>query len=199
MRRGKYATAFVFDAPISKYGSADFASSTDWTPAAGDVKVSKDGGNVANITTLPTAIGGTGSKLWHWSLSATEMTAKVITIQVSNGTTVTDQAFDVFTYGNASASIIDSNGIEKNTARSNFAFIMADVTTGLPMSGLTVAATRRIDAGSFAACTNSVTEIANGWYTIDLSASDLNGDVIALRFTATGAADAATTILTRQA
>ena len=105
MRVAKYGAAFSFEVPMIKAGSTDFAATGDWTPAAGDVKVSKDGGAVANITTLPTAVTGTGSVLWTFALSATEMEAARITIQVVDSATkaVEDTAFDVFSYGNASA------------------------------------------------------------------------------------------------
>jgi hypothetical protein len=98
----KYGVAFSFEAPIPKVDDTDFAATGDWTPATGDVKVSKDGGNVANIATLPVAVGGAGSVLWTWALSATEMQAARITIQVVDAA-VENQAFVVQTYGNASA------------------------------------------------------------------------------------------------
>jgi hypothetical protein len=88
--------------------------------------------------------------------------------------------------------------ITKNTALANFPFLMVlasdDITPG---TSLTVTATRSIDGGAFAACANSVTEIANGWYKISLAASDLNGDTIALRFTASTANDRNITIVTQ--
>ncbi len=87
--------------------------------------------------------------------------------------------------------------VKKNTALSNFPFIMSSSTNGAPLAGLTVTATRRIDNGSFGACANAVTEIANGWYTINLAAADLNGVTIALRFAATGAFDRDITIVTQ--
>jgi len=65
-----------------------------------------------------------------------------------------------------------------------------------PETGLTITATRSIDGGAFAAAANAATEVANGIYTINLAASDLNGTVITLRFTATGAADRFITIKT---
>jgi hypothetical protein len=102
MYLAKYGAAFSFTAPIPKINDTDFAASGDWTPATGDVKVSKDGGNVANITTLPAAVGGTGSVLWRWALSATEMQAAEVVIQVADAA-VENQAFAIQTYGNASA------------------------------------------------------------------------------------------------
>lgn len=78
--------------------------------------------------------------------------------------------------------------VTKNVAFNAFPFLMldsADHITG--KTGLTVTATRMIDGGSFAACTNGVTESVNGLYKIDLSAADLNGNVIVLKFAAAGA------------
>jgi hypothetical protein len=63
-------------------------------------------------------------------------------------------------------------------------------------TGLTVTATRSIDGASFAACANSVSEVANGIYKINLANTDLNGDTIVLRFTASGADDRLITIVT---
>ena len=74
-----------------------------------------------------------------------------------------------------------------NTAISNFAFVMN--VGGTPTTGLTVSGTRSIDGGAFAALANSITEIANGFYKVNLAAADLNGTVIALRFSAPGADD----------
>jgi len=88
-----YGAAYSFSAPIIKAGSTDYALTADWTPAAGDVKVIKDGGAAANITTLPTFISGTATLTW--SLSATECEATEIVIQVIDSATkaVQDQFF----------------------------------------------------------------------------------------------------------
>ena len=82
MIQARYGVAFTFNAPIPKVGVTALAATADWTPAAGDVKVSKDQGSVVNTTTLPTAVAGTGSVLWKWTLTAAEMQAKEIAIQV---------------------------------------------------------------------------------------------------------------------
>lgn len=84
----------------------------------------------------------------------------------------------------------------KNVGVSNFPFFMKN-SSGAGVTGLTVTATRRIDSGSFASCANSVTEIANGWYTINLAGSDLNGTTIGFRFTGSGAIDTEFTVLTQ--
>lgn len=93
--------------------------------------------------------------------------------------------------------LIDGIQPKKNTALSNFQFLMSDSTNHEPDTGLTVTAERSIDGAAFAACANSVTELANGVYTIDLAASDLNGDVVTFKFTATGADQTTITVLTQ--
>ena len=88
--------------------------------------------------------------------------------------------------------------ITKNTALSNFEFLMVDSTDHVTgKTGLTITATRSIDGAAFAACANSATEVANGIYKINLAAADLNGDCITLKFTASGADARFITILTQ--
>lgn len=88
-----WGTATTFRAPIVKAGSTDYALTADWTPAAGDVQVSKDGGAFANITTLPTFISGAAAL--NWTLSAAETEATEVVIQVIDSATkaVQDQFF----------------------------------------------------------------------------------------------------------
>lgn len=88
------------------------------------------------------------------------------------------------------------DGIQKNTALTDFEFVMTDSTDHDPATGLTVTATRSIDGAAFASCANSVSEVSNGVYKIDLAAADLNGDVVTLRFTATNCDDTLVTIKT---
>ena len=81
-------------------------------------------------------------------------------------------------------------GVKKNTVLSNFKFLMIDSADDVSgKTGLSVTATRSIDDGIFEACTNSVVEISAGAYRINLSAADLNGDTVMLRFSASGAND----------
>jgi hypothetical protein len=75
-----YGAAYTFRAPIVKAGSTDYALTANWTPATGDVKISKDGGAFADIATPPSFIGS--SAALNWSLSATECEATEIVIQV---------------------------------------------------------------------------------------------------------------------
>lgn len=87
----------------------------------------------------------------------------------------------------------------KNVALANFPFPMvlsSDHVTGA--TGLTVVCQRAIDGGAFANCANTpATEMANGWYKISLDASDMNGDTIALKFTAATADSRSITITTQ--
>ena len=86
--------------------------------------------------------------------------------------------------------------VKKNAVLNAFAFPMFN-TAGAPTTGLTVTAQRSIDGAAFGACANSVTETSNGWYQINLAAMDLNGTVIALRFSASGAQDTDYTLVTQ--
>jgi hypothetical protein len=90
-----------------------------------------------------------------------------------------------------------TTGIKTNTALTNFEFVLFDETDHItPITGMTVTAQRSINGGAFGACANSVSELSNGVYIIDLDASDLNGKVITLRFTATGADPQLVTLVT---
>ena len=88
-----WGTAYTFRAPIVKAGSTDYALTADWTPAAGDVKVSKDGGAFANITTLPTFIASAAALNWTLSAAETEATEIVIQIIDASPKAVQDQFF----------------------------------------------------------------------------------------------------------
>lgn len=85
-------------------------------------------------------------------------------------------------------SLLSAPGIQKNAPFNNFAFLMVLATDGrTPATGLSVSGQRSIDGGLFANLANGVTEIGNGWYKVNLAATDVNGEFIALKFTATGA------------
>lgn len=101
----KYGAARHIYIPIVKRAVVDHAVSADWTPAAGDVKISKDGGAAANVTNLPSAIAMGNSAVWDFSLTATEMEAAQIMVTVADSATkaVEDTGFIVETYGHASA------------------------------------------------------------------------------------------------
>lgn len=103
----KYGVQTVFTFPMVKRGVVDLAATADWTPATGDTKISKDGGTVANTTNNPAAVAGTGSVSWSLTVTATELTAAVVDIQIVDSATkaVEDQFIKIFTYGHASAKL----------------------------------------------------------------------------------------------
>lgn len=86
---------------------------------------------------------------------------------------------------------------KRNTGFNNFMFPMFDSTTKQPKPGLTVLAARAIDGSSYSPCSNSVVELSDGTYRINLSADDLNGDKIMFRFYATDADDQMVEIITQ--
>jgi hypothetical protein len=77
-------------------------------------------------------------------------------------------------------------GIKKNTEQANFEFLMvlaSDHST--PAPGKTITAERSIDGAAFAACSNAASEVGSGAYKITFSASELNGEMIMFKFSAT--------------
>lgn len=91
--------------PMIKRAVVDYAVGADWSPAAGDVKVSKDGGAAANIGTLPVAVAMGNTAMWRFVFSDAELQCKTLSVTVADSATkaVEDQMFDVETYGHASA------------------------------------------------------------------------------------------------
>ncbi|MHC1623453.1 MAG: hypothetical protein ACXQTR_02540 [Candidatus Methanospirareceae archaeon] len=79
------------------------------------------------------------------------------------------------------------SGIPKNVALPNFAFLMTDASDNAPKEGLTVTVQLSKDGGAFENSTNSVTELENGLYKIDLTQEEMNADIIIFKATATGA------------
>jgi hypothetical protein len=80
--------------------------------------------------------------------------------------------------------------VPKNTALNGFPFyavLASDHVTPATGKTNTFTCTRSIDGGAFASTANGSTETANGWYKINLAASDLNGNNIAFLFTVAGA------------
>ncbi len=75
-------------------------------------------------------------------------------------------------------------GVSKNVALSNFSFLMVLSSDHItPAAGKTITAEISKDGGAFATCTNSVVELSNGFYKIDLTEAEMDADLIALKFT----------------
>lgn len=109
MRWIKYGTQSDIRFTMVKRGVVDLAASADWTPAAADSAISKDGGNLADTTnTVAVVASGTATRSgidWKLTITATEAQAAEINIQIVDAATkaVEDQFLTVYTYGNASA------------------------------------------------------------------------------------------------
>lgn len=92
----------------------------------------------------------------------------------------------------------DQIAIKKGVAFPNFSFIMLGSTSQTPIEMLTVYGFISKDGGAFAALTNSVAEISDGWYKVDLTAGETDCNVFALNFTALGADPQCATIPTQE-
>lgn len=191
------------------------ASPTNITAASGVALASGQKVDVDTIKTNPVVNAGTVTFPTGATLASTTniTSATGITVATNNdktgytASTVSDKTGYSLTQtfpANFSALSIDSGGnvattsnVKKNSARTGFMFVMTDSTTHAPKTGLIVASTRSIDGGAFASTTNSPTEVATGTYSLDLSAADVNGNHIMLRFTSTGADDLNIEIVTQ--
>lgn len=135
----KYGTGSGADVylPIIKRGVVDFAVSGDWSPAAGDVKVSKDGGSAANIGTLPTAVTMGNGAMWKFVFSDSELQCKVLAVTVVDSTTkaVEDQMFLVETFGHASAMYPPDFGDATRLGLAALPNASAGANAGLPVVG----------------------------------------------------------------
>ena len=102
----KYGEAAIIDGiPLTTVGAIDYKTTP--TLAEGDVKISKDGGALANLTTLP-AETPAGSGLVRISLSIAELTCARVAIRFIDQTSPKqweDQIVDVETVGHASATL----------------------------------------------------------------------------------------------
>jgi len=76
----------------------------------------------------------------------------------------------------------------KKNAQRTLVFVMIDsADTRLVKTGLTVTAQVSKDGASFNSSSNSVAEIANGFYALTLTATEMNADAVAVKLTASGA------------
>jgi len=104
----RFGTAYDLYFTMIDAATLRLAVTGDWTPATGDTKISKDGGNVANTTNNPAVVGGSGSVLWKLTLTLTEMQATDVLIQIVDSATIAveDNVFLITT--------IQSGAIEAN-------------------------------------------------------------------------------------
>lgn len=188
---------------------------TTGAPKTGDAAnqvyyITKDWGSVTAISAnagVPTEMDATNAKGWYKiAVSQTETNADALLFSGKSSTAnisvvgalifTTPPLFTTLSI-NATGLVAVTSNVKKNQALAKFMFVMTDASTHNPKTGLTVTATRSIDGAAFASCANSVTELSFGVYSIDLAATDVNGNVIMLRFTATAADDLPFLILTQ--
>lgn len=86
-------------------------------------------------------------------------------------------------------------GFAKNVAFPNFMFTMVDA-DGIVMTGLTVAGTTSLDGVAFVGCANAVSEVGSGYYKINFTQAEMNGDIISFIFTGTAAQQRNITLVT---
>lgn len=95
----------------------------------------------------------------------------------------------------SSGRVLIQSGVQKGAALNKFQFTMVD-TSGTLLTGLSVSGYVSKDGAAYSSLTDTVTEVANGTYEVDISSTEMNANNVALRFTATGAADRNVTIRT---
>lgn len=169
---------------------------TGLTIANTDIKLHK-----AGATTLANKNSGGGTHIsngnYYAVLDATDtdtLGSLVIVVQVSGALAVRHEA--VVLPANVYDSLIGNtdylsikSGLKKGVALTKFQFEMTDSTNDNPATGLTVSGFVSKDGGSYSSLTDSVTEVANGMYEVDVSSTEMNANNVSLRFTATGAND----------
>lgn len=171
--------------------------------AVGAVNTNVSGTNTA-VAGANTAIGGVNTNVSGTNTVVGAVNTTVNTINTNVDAAVSSRAaaataLSTVQWTNTRAGYLDNlNGlrIKKNTALAGFAFLMvlsADHIT--PATGLTVVVQRSIDGAAFGNATNTpATEVSDGVYKIDLSAADLNGNVVTLKMTS-GTADQRTIVI----
>lgn len=97
----KYGESATVDLVLYDPNTLGFQNTITW--ASGDVKIIKDGVDGGNSTNTPTLV--TGRNVWRLTLTATEMQAKTVSIEMTNSAIV-DDVCTIQTFGHASASIV---------------------------------------------------------------------------------------------
>ncbi len=87
--------------------------------------------------------------------------------------------------------------VKKNSTLPGFAFLMTDTASHAPMTGLSVTGQYSLTGGAFNAMASVASEIASGWYKVDLAAGELNAPICSFRLTGAGADDRCITFVTQ--
>lgn len=168
------------NAPVTITGSGDALTITSSGGNGTALKVTGQGTGSGIIAT--SGSGATGNGITALAASTNGTGLQATGTGSGNGLGLTGGGT-----GSPNSAVVTTYTIKKNTAFTAFCFqlvLSADHVT--PATGKTVTATRSLDGAAYAACANSVTELSDGTYKINLAAADLNGNMVVLKFTATG-------------
>ena len=125
------------------------------------------------LTALPNAASGAAGAI----ITSGTGTAQ---ISVSSGAVIIQDGTGSGQIDTTSGLVQVTSNIKKNSA-SRITFVMTDSTTHAPKTGCTVTAQVSLDGGALGSCTNSVSEIGSGLYTLVLAAADTNANELAYR------------------
>lgn len=143
------------------------------------------GVNLVSIKGAASA-GAAGYVGHDWSAINAATTTTALT-----GTTIASVAGAVGSVTGSVGSVTNAVNITSNrkkAASTTFEFIMQSATTGAATAGLTgIASVISKDGGAFSATANTVTAIANGWYKLALTTTEMTADNVALQMTTTSA------------
>lgn len=168
------STASSTDVTVVLYKGGSTSSST----AAG--AISPQGSGWFNIYLTSADVNTVGDLVFHCTATSadpTDFCDQVVT-----------QTFADLSI-NASGEAQIASNIKQNTALNGFTFVMTDNVNHYPATGLSVSAERSLGGAGFSPCANSVSEVSDGVYTINLAAADVNSATSMLHFSASGADD----------
>lgn len=98
---------------------------------------------------------------------------------------------------NTKTATLSNGGVKKNTPLPAFEFFMAKLSDHVsPQTGLSITSQVSIDGAPFTSTVNAASEVGSGFYSINLAAADLNGTIITLTFSASGADTTGVTLKT---
>lgn len=199
----KQSTAFTFRAGPFVDSTDGVTAETALTIAQADVQISKAGGAFAQTSASPTTTHDADG--WYQCpLTATDTgTLGALTVHITMAgalpvwhdfMVLPAAVYDAMVGGTVGFPI--ASGIKKNTALTKFQFLMTDSTNHNPVTGLSVSGYVSKDGGAFSALADAVTEVANGTYEVDVSATEMNANNVTLRFTAAASDDLVVTLRT---
>lgn len=181
----KRATAFIIYVGLESQAAAGTFKANP-TLAAGDFKVSKDGGALANLTDLPTVTPASG-KMVKITLTATEMTADNVTVVCSDAAGA--EWYDLIINIATAANQVDD--IKTDTAA-----ILEDTGTTLPAAVADVPTVAEFEARTLAAASYfdpAADTVVNVTNVVNLTNAPTAGDLTAtMKTSVTAAATAAT-------